>query len=228
MVARFPTLNIVDPSWSPITPNYDIGWKDTALDLIEECGRVSHRSEDRVREGTAEKFIRGVAIRRGHESILRHSNFTALIIGSRAMSHQLVRHSVGITFTQESMRYCDYSREGKKLSVVIPPSISVNADLRLSFLLECGRQYDTYCQFIGKYSDTVVAPEDARYLLPHATATTVYATANYQAWRHFIHMRNDAHAQWEIREIAKQAYEFFKENVPVLMEGLKDFSGNDL
>jgi len=41
---------------------------------IERCGRVCYKSEDRIEEGSAEKFIAGI-IARGHESVLEHGSF---------------------------------------------------------------------------------------------------------------------------------------------------------
>jgi flavin-dependent thymidylate synthase len=115
-------LQIIKPSAEVITP--DVSTWHKLLELCEECGRVSHRSEGRIREGSAEKFIAKVAMKMGHESILEHASITVLFTGSRAMSHQLVRHRLA-AFTQESMRYCDYSNTDKHdaLKIIVPPSI---------------------------------------------------------------------------------------------------------
>ena len=42
----------------------------------------------------------------GHESPMEHVSFTFAIDGiSRACSHQLVRHRIGVSFSQKSQRY---------------------------------------------------------------------------------------------------------------------------
>ena len=42
---------------------------------VELCGRVCYKSEDKITEGSAEKFIAGI-IKRGHEAVLEHARVT--------------------------------------------------------------------------------------------------------------------------------------------------------
>ena len=42
---------------------------------VELCGRVCYKSEDKITEGSAEKFISGI-IKRGHEAVLEHARVT--------------------------------------------------------------------------------------------------------------------------------------------------------
>jgi thymidylate synthase ThyX len=41
-------------------------------------------------------------------------------------------------------------------------------------------------------------------VLPEATQTELIVTGNFQAWLDFIKLRADTHAQWEIRQVAKE------------------------
>ena len=101
-------IRIVKPEVEFITPKYmPTEWKNQLL-LIEECGRVSHRSEGRMKEGTCEPFIKKIAMKYGHESIIEHGFFTVCFTCDRSCSHQIVRHRIA-AYTQESQRYCDYS-----------------------------------------------------------------------------------------------------------------------
>ena len=52
--------------------------------------------------------------------------------------------------------------------------------------------------------DAGLKPEDARAVLPNAAATTIVVTGTTNDWKKFIALRDDSHAQCEIREIAKQ------------------------
>jgi thymidylate synthase ThyX len=112
-------IRVNEPRVEFITPRYLPNWKNM-LQLIEECGRVSHRSEGRMKEGTAEPFIKKIAMTYGHESIIEHGFFTVCFVCDRSTSHQIVRHRIA-AYTQESQRYCDYSdasrREG--LGIVV-------------------------------------------------------------------------------------------------------------
>lgn len=121
-----PGIHIVSPSVEFITPKYFGAWEEPAMKLMEECGRVSHKSEGRMSPGSAAPFLNRVAVTQGHESILEHFGYTVCFIGSRSMSHQLVRHRLA-AITQESQRYCDYASDKKApreiLKVIMPPSI---------------------------------------------------------------------------------------------------------
>jgi thymidylate synthase (FAD) len=46
------------------------------------------------------------------------------------------------------------------------------------------------------------AREAARSVLPNATETKIFVTGNARAWRHFIELRGDIHAEAEIRALA--------------------------
>ena len=48
---------------------------------VELCGRVCYKSEERIAEGTAEKFIANL-IKRGHEAMLEHSRVMILVPGT--------------------------------------------------------------------------------------------------------------------------------------------------
>ena len=48
------------------------------LRRIEKIGRVCYKSEERIGEGTAEKFIAGI-IKRGHESVIEHGSITVKV-----------------------------------------------------------------------------------------------------------------------------------------------------
>lgn len=119
-------IQIVRPSVEFITPKFWDNWNINSMRLMEECGRVSHKSEGRITPTSAAPFLDRISIRLGHESIIEHAGFTACFIGSRSMSHQLVRHRLA-AITQESQRYCDYSTDKKApdniLKVIMPPSI---------------------------------------------------------------------------------------------------------
>ena len=56
----------------------------------------------------------------------------------------------------------------------------------------------------------------ARAVLPNATETKVFATANVRAWRHFIEMRGAIHADWEIRRLALSILEILRNEAPLL------------
>ena len=56
----------------------------------------------------------------------------------------------------------------------------------------------------------------ARAVLPNATETKIFATANVRAWRHFIEMRGASFADWEIRILAIKVLKLLQCEAPLL------------
>ncbi len=139
----------------------------------------------------------------GHESILEHASFSFAIEGiSRACSHQLVRYRHA-RFSQQSQRYVS----AKNAEFITPPSISA---LGIKVMPE--EVTDAYNALIS----LGVPKEDARYVLPNATATKLVMTMNARELRHFFSQRLCEKAQWEIRELATEIYLQCKAKEPIL------------
>ena len=58
----------------PYTQIYDNFHGQAILKKIEDCGRVCYKSEGKIEEGSAEKFVANL-IKRGHEAMLEHASF---------------------------------------------------------------------------------------------------------------------------------------------------------
>lgn len=165
---------------------------DRPLSFIGECAGISHGKTD-PSVGRALGCWRA-----GHTSVFEHVSITFRIEGiSRACSHQLVRHRLA-SYVQESQRYT-------KIDVwhgdwyVMPPTIEQNEGLCKQYkdhMADAGRAYDK-ALYHG------IKPEDARYLLPEATKTSVVMTMNLREFESFYKLRIDKAAQWEIRELAR-------------------------
>lgn len=184
------------------------------LKKLETAGRVCYKSEDRIGEGTAEKFIKAI-IDRGHESVLEHVSITVKFIVDRGVSHQLVRHRIA-SYSQESTRYCNYSKDRFGGSVVF---------VQPSFAVEGTEGYDLWkksCEESEKaYFDLMAygwTAEQARSVLPHSIKTEVVATMNLRQWRHFIKLRTDRTAHPQIREVATMLQEQLRREVPIVFE----------
>ena len=78
-------MKIIKPDVQFITPIDGA----TILKRLEQCGRVCYKSEDKITEGSAEKFVAGI-IKRGHEAVLEHCSFTVKFICDRGVSHEIV------------------------------------------------------------------------------------------------------------------------------------------
>jgi len=144
---------------------------------------------------SGENLLRN-CIKNGHNSIFEHVSFTFFVSGvSRSLSHQWVRHRIGCSPSQRSQRYC---REGE-FEYVVPPSISENSQAFYDYMDTMEYINKMYEKFLNYYK---IKPEDARYVLPNACETELTFTFNVTSFRHFLKLRLDKHAQWEIREMA--------------------------
>ena len=158
--------------------------------LIEHAGRVCYKSA-KGRDRSA--FIRA-RMQEGHLSIVEHASATFEIDGiSRACSHQLVRHRLA-SYSQESQRYVDMSDP----EAVIPPDI---LDNEAALELWDSLMFATIAAYSG-LREMGILKEDARFILPNATATRIVVTMNFRELLHFFEQRLDPAAQWEIRGVA--------------------------
>jgi len=201
-------MKIVDPNVEFITPIDGAA----ILKHIEKCGRVCYKSEDRITEGSAEAFCRGI-IRRGHEAVLEHASFTVKFTVDRGVSHEIVRHRMA-SYCQESTRYCNYSQGKFDSGITL---------IRPSYLAEGSREFELWkeacstCERI--YLDMLMAgysPQEARAVLPNSLKTEIVMTANIREWRHFLRLRCSPAAHPQIREVACRLLEMCKEKIPVL------------
>jgi len=180
----------------------------TPEELLEHAGRVCYRSESKGEPG---KFIQG-RIREGHESIIEHASLTFEISGtSRVCTHQLVRHRIA-SYSQESQRFVDLSDP----EFVVPPSIAEKPTAMEVWDELVGRMKEAYRELrrLG------VSKEDARFLLPNATATRIVVTMNLRELRHFFKVRCDRAAQWEIRALAREMLKLAYQVAPSVFEDL--------
>ena len=193
------------------------------LRRVERIGRVCYKSEDRIEEGSAEKFIRGI-IRRGHESVIEHGSITVKFICDRGVTHEIVRHRIA-SYSQESTRYCNYVKEkfGSQITCI---------DLATGFRYDLDDETDrkkyevwqkamenaerSYFQMI----ELGATPQEARSVLPNSLKTELVATMDLREWRHFFRLRTDPAAHPQCREVARMLLERFARDYPVFFEDL--------
>ena len=138
----------------------------------------------------------------GHWSVLEHCSMTVRISDiSRSCTHQLVRHRIGNSYTQESQRYFDPLDEPDWY--VIPPRVDENPELRSKYIHARNEEAKEY-RF---YREQGIPKEDARFCLPNACKTVVTWTFNMNSLIWFLEQRMKKDAQWEIRMLAQKLHE---------------------
>src|SRR6516162_1743857 len=125
---------------------------DTPIEIWQkiEAERISH---DQVRKFIADR------LKSGHASPLEQVVFWFAIANvSRSLSHQFVRHRIGISFEQQSQRYVKFRQD--KLAFVLPQSWQ-----------RAGRE-SYFAELLGKTSalyrralNAGIPAEDARLIL---------------------------------------------------------------
>ena len=149
-------------------------------------GRIS---AEKIREFVQER------LKTGHASPLEQVVFWFGISGvSRALSHQFVRHRIGISFEQQSQRYVRYKEE--RLDYVMPKTWEQQG---------MAGEYDRLMGEITRVYEAALAKgipaEDARFVLPNATPTNFQVMVNFTELLHIADLRLCWRAQWEIRHM---------------------------
>lgn len=133
---------------------------------------------------------------------------------SRAISHELVRHRV-FTFTQESQRYCNYSKDkfGNDVTFIKPLWVHTEREefyghiltntidytyTELRYMMSLKESENVYLDLL--YFD--YKPEEAREVLPNSTKTDIIMTGFISDWKHFFELRTAENAHPEMRRLA--------------------------
>lgn len=201
-------MNIVKPSYRILIESGD----QKLLQKLERYGRTCYKSEDKITEGSTEKFIR-IFLRKGHESVLEHENITVLVVCDRGVSHEIVRHRIG-SYSQESTRYCNYGKHG--VTFIAPCFWNPGSQKWGQWLAAMSYAEAIYLELLADGA----SPQEARSVLPNSLKTEIVITYNIRQWRHFFRLRTAPPAHPQMREITIPMLAEFKRRFPVLFEDL--------
>ena len=97
MIERKKNMKIIEPKVELINaPDYA-----TLLSTVEQAGRTCYKSENKITDGSAEKFVRNI-LKRGHEAVIEHASLTVRFTCDRGMSHEIVRHRLALPLSARS------------------------------------------------------------------------------------------------------------------------------
>ncbi len=149
----------------------------------------------------------------GHYSTVEHVQLTFAVQNvSRACTHQLVRHR-HMSFSQKSQRYVS---EKGQFDYIIPPAIEKNPELTQKFEDFMRHTSDLYQEFLSNG----ILPEDARSILPNATASSMTVSLNLRELIHLANLRLCTRAQLEIRLLVRAMVDEVVKREPWLCEYL--------
>ena len=225
-----------DEGVPPVPESIRAGNEESAA-VVEISARLCYMSYGRGRKDIAD-FINNL-LSMGDGSVFEHVNYGFVITGvSRSLTHELVRHRAGFAYSQRSQRYVDE----KDSPFVVPPAIDADeggyddankilkdalqsASSGYAELVEALERAIPRDRFPATRDWRKAVRQAARAVLPNATETKIFVTANVRAWRHFIEMRGASFADWEIRNLAIRILEILEREAPLLFG---DFKVEDL
>jgi len=195
--------------------------------LCEIAGRVCYLSFG-AKKGrkTNREYLENI-IASEHGSVLEHAVWNFLIAGvSRSFTHEFIRHRAGFGYSQLSQRYVDESEADFVEPEIIARDPALHT-LWMKAIEDCHGAYRQLVEKLAKKVDKVypeisktqkrkMARQAARSVLPNATETRIFVTANARALRHFIELRASEGAEPEIRRVAVAMLRIMQKEAPNL------------
>ena len=161
---------------------------------------------------------------------MHERRYTVRFICDRGISHEFVRHRV-FSFSQESTRYCNYSKDkfNNSLTFIIPTWYTeswriVGKGLKNSDDFEKYKKerskIEKFDMYLADVEDLYVdllnegcKPQEARQVLPNAIKTELIMTGFTNQWECFFELRDDKKAHPDAYKLAHNLHnEFIKRN----------------
>ncbi len=172
-----------------------------------------------------DKMLLKFLIDEEHFAPLEHETMTFLVHCPLYVRGQWHRHRTA-SYNEISRRYTEVDMElytpinyrkqseSNKQASVDNTFIDKNKEAFTAMEKANKQALDTYNHLI----ELGVCREQARGVLPQNMMTTFYCTMNLRNVLHFLKLRMDEHAQWEIRQYAIAMHKILKEIYPNVIE----------
>lgn len=156
-----------------------------------------------------------------HTVPFEHNRITFEITSDIATHIHFLKHRVN-SISAQSARYQEFRQDRYYLPLDWPD------DIRLSIEYEMQSVFEKYHQLLRDLVDAGMdrtrAKETARFILPYGTQITYCVTYNFLNFVKFLKLRNEAHAQLEVRHLCqtmlRQLIRTHKFNLSIVAWGL--------
>lgn len=203
--------------------------------LIANIARVSFAKESKeftyrkdVAKGSDEGIIDYLA-KHNHWTPFGHPQITLRMKAPVPIRTQMFKHKVGFVENEESRRYisstpelfipqelrCKPTGNAKQGSEGVHPESEYYLD---KYKEVCGAAIATYEHMV----EEGVAPEQARFILPQGCMVNWIWTGSLSAYARVYKLRIDAHAQKEVRDLAKEIDSIIRPLFPCAWSALVD------
>jgi thymidylate synthase (FAD) len=215
--------NLVVQSFGLINPPDE----DTIIKSIVDAARVCYLTED-MSAPDANKKLFDKLWERKHLAMFEHAHIAARLVVDRGVTHELVRHRIGVAFAQESTRYCNYStnRLGNEIKVISPFKTAITDyeraggdPAKAAWWSAVSTAEESYFKMIKNG----YPPEIARSVLPTCTASTIVVTANIREWFHIFSLRAQPEAHPAMRSIMYEVLRKFVTLYPFIFGRIKEY-----
>lgn len=153
-----------------------------------------------------------------HGSVNEHSVFNFLVWDvSRNLTHELVRHRVGVAYSQLSTRYVDqfakkyFGDTGHTVGTYVPPEAFDYPEIIEGFRDNLEHQIKLYYRFFHKLTkergyEKKRARSVARHVLGGSSGTMLVFSVNARELNHIFDMRGSLFADDEIRRLTLELF----------------------
>jgi thymidylate synthase (FAD) len=197
---------------------------------IVNAARVSFGKRKQVFDETDGKLISYLADHE-HTSPFRHTALTFHVKAPIFVFRQWMKHRIASEFNELSGRYVEFPEDEFFVPETFRRQAKINKQGSEGAISgpEAEQAHEVFlgaCRnSVAQYKTLIslgVCREQARCVLPLGLYSEVYWTVSLQAASHFIRLRTDGHAQWEIQQYAHAVRQIV---AAVFPEGLKALLG---
>ena len=169
-------------------------WTSTSRELTEaKLGRV-------------DKLLNMLASE-GHHTPFEKSGLHFLVNVDQATHIHLLKHRIGVSINGESARY----KELKENKTYIPFDWSNRWQLKLSeYTQEGNKLYHEALEYFTPILGRKRAKESARFFKTFNSQISIDVMFNWRSFYHFQQLRNNEHAQKEVRQLAEEMLNLVK------------------
>lgn len=220
----------LDPLFDGISSIELVRASGSDLDVVNAArvsyGAVSSQLTDR------DKKLINYLIKHRHTSPFEHTQLVYRIKAPMFVVRQWMRHRVGVSYNEISGRYTVLPLEfyiPKKWRIQDPINKQGSIEANIISDEECRNAYKKLIEeAIKTYKQLMeagVCRELARGVLPVCTYTEFIFTCNLVSLFHFVDLRADSHAQWEIQQYAKGMLALARPHFETSISAWEDLKG---
>jgi len=203
-----------------------ISLPDDLLETLEKAGRTCYKSEGRITEDSAAKFV-NMLVRHKHHAMIEFGDIIVRLTTNRGVTHELVRHRL-CSFAQESTRYVRYDGSMAFIRPVwsderllrewdrdtpVPEGLTKGDRIWLAAMCRAEEEYTQLLQEGWK-------AQAAREILPNSLKTEIVVKANIREWRHIFALRCAKSSHPQMVELMRPLLADLKSKLPVVFDDL--------